>query len=157
MWTIFKHISGLEISEELCSSSFHIPILIYVTVITVLKRYLLLKENMTTATQITYINNESSEYKQLLKLFRGSLIGIPLDYLHGLQTPYVINLEVKLLRIEGKHYCLVFLSGGMDCYYILYKEHEDAKSFLLVDQLGFEVDDEEHYLSEEEIILKLLN
>lgn len=48
------------------------------------------------------------------------------------------------------------MSGGVDSFYMLYIM-DDNDTPLLVNQLGFDIDDAEHWLTEREVIVRLLN
>lgn len=73
----------------------------------------------------------------------------------SVQSLYKTTLHSKAIKVQETIYLLLFISGGVDNFYMLYTMNDNGTP-ILVNQLGFEIDDAEHWLTEREVILKLL-
>lgn len=110
---------------------------------------------------ITYIHKENDKYQRLLKVFKDTLISIPFDWLVGMWN----SPKCQLIEVDSNLYWLISAYAGADQLHMLYKilnAREDKMEGIkekieLINQIGFSVEDVQHYMTTEQLVYRLLN
>jgi hypothetical protein len=111
--------------------------------------------------EITYIQKENDKYQRLLKVFKNTLISIPFDWLVGMWN----SPKCQMIEVDSDLYWLISAYAGANQLHMLYlilNSHEDKmegikENIELINQIGFSVEDVQHYMTTEQLVYRLLN